>query len=670
MALFNGKKKMAALPKDVEDRVKRGRDHAQFDRTKRRECAEFVRGNQYVYSSLDGRQLKEKATVAGPNGDGKPEHRVRLAHNILAPIVQSKVSMATQRHPSYSITASTPDAEAISGASLGEKVATAGYSNWHVDRATQDTVWNALVMDEGFAMAYWDTNIGPFVAPVDPETGKPVKEPVGLGDVRIWTGNANEVFWEPGVRFEDSRWYCIEHARPVDAVTSEPGYIGPAKLSPDASALHVVGRKEPNTTGNLVIVSEYMERPSVMFPKGRRLISADCKLLFPEEPYPCMDAAGEVVDRPCLHRMFYFHDAANDRYLGLVRFLLDPQRTINLANNKTLEWIQHALAPQVMSPQGALTNPITDEPGVVVEYDPMFDMPKWREIQEPPDSLFEVQERARAIMGVIAHENDIPSQVESGKAIESLNERDRIAWADFLVRLAEFHSGLMRDCLTLVQRHYTEERVLRFRGRTGWEDTGGFRGVDMRGQTDVHVSPASLEARTPEAIEQRVMNFAQLGWVDRDVAMSAIANGTGEQLIETYELDQMRAHKIVQQIRAGTMFELPPRPVFPGEVAPDPETGEPLSELPGWLPRPNVDNLNVHKQVVGDWLKTNDFEELPLERRQAGYVYFQALLDLEAKAVAEQQQAEAEQAAAMGMRNAQRPAAVEKPRPSMPAVQR
>jgi hypothetical protein len=53
------------------------------------------------------------------------------------------------------------------------------------------------------------------------------RETIGQGEVAHKVLSANEVYWEPGVDFDNSRWYCIEQARVKDEVEAMPGFFGP-----------------------------------------------------------------------------------------------------------------------------------------------------------------------------------------------------------------------------------------------------------------------------------------------------------------------------------------------------------------------------------------------------------------------------------------------------------
>jgi hypothetical protein len=149
--------------------------------------------------------------------------------------------------------------------------------------------------------------------------------------------------------------------------------------------------------------------------------------------------------------------------------------------------------------------------------------------------------------------------------------------------------------------------------------------------------------------------------------MAAIDGGTAEKLVESYELDIARANLIISKIRAGTFLEEPMRPVFPGEDALDPETGQPLMEIPGWMPREGVDNVTVHKAVFSDWFKTDEWDGLAPEAKEASLIYFSALLEIENRQAERAKQLQAEEAMSQGMMNAAKPD-VGTPQSSLPAI--
>jgi hypothetical protein len=501
------------------------------------------------------------------------------------------------------------------------------------------------------------------------------------------------VTWEPGVQFDDSPWYAIDHARPKDQVECEPDFIG-GELTADADTSVVGGAKKPKG-GNLVMVTEYLERPSIKHLNGRRVVYANGREIFPEEDYPLVDHEGNTVDRPCLHRLYYAIDGDSERARGLVTSLVETIRSFDYFSNKAAEYIQLVLTPQMMGPEGAVKGVITDEPGAYLELDTdelNGQEVKWREMPSMPREFDSERNRAEAQLGYIASDNGVPSQVEAAKAIGALAQKDALAWEDFMEDVADCHAAAGRDSLCLVQLYFTEQRMVKFRGRTGWEEIPDFKGADIHSQTDVRVKPGSLEPITRAVIEQRVMNVAALfpGYFPPEVLIATLSSGDFDRLNESYEEDEAQANFIIAQIRAGTFWDLPDRHVFPGEQAPkldvqtgeiewavEPQrdeagnpvagTGKPVMQetVPGWMPRP-FDGISVFKRRFETFMKSDEWRNLDSKAQEATGVFYDALLRLEAQKSARDAAMQNQTAERLGAENAAKPQAV-KPLPSLPS---
>jgi hypothetical protein len=620
------------VPKSLEAKLKRGRDRMMAGSAARKEAMEFYRGNHYAFVSQSG-QLQYQATAnSWTRGTGKPSHRVRNTRNLIYDIVLHEVSQSTQRVPSYQVSPSTTDPEDIGAARLAEKVALYGYDAWRVRNATVKAVLYAIVQGEGFVWPYFDNQIG-----------TPLADDVATGDICLRVYGGNEVYWEAGCRFEDSPWHAIEHARPLEAVKADPRYDG-GELTADAASNDASQRNK--AASQMVIVTDYLELPTPQNPTGSWETLANDRVIYDPTDYPCTDGEGKPTHEPVINRLSYAVDPDSERDLGLVGQLLDAQRTYNDAGNKMSEWKNLALMPQILAPTGAITTPLTDEPGAIVNYMPSFGFkPEWRPTPPVPRELFEMQERAEQELYRIAAQNDIPTQVESGKGIQALLERDDSRRADFRMGLADFHSRLMRHCLYLAQKHYSEPRLLKIKGRFGPETISDFKGSDLKSQVDVTVLPGSLEPKTKEALEQKVMNYATLGWISPEAAMAAINGGTAEKLIESYELDVARANLVIQKLKAGpdVFFAIPPR--FDSRVG---------REVEGWFPRP-FDNIGVHMAIFSDWMKTEDYDMAAPEIQEAAALYYETCEQLKAEEAAKAAAEQTLQAESLGMSNAAKP---------------
>lgn len=659
------------IPKEVNDKLYRGRERMLQGSAKRNEYLEFWRNNHYAYVD-EKNVLQFQATTTSVRGTGKQPWRQRRTVNLIFDAVEHQVSSATQRVPSYGVAPSTVDQEDASAADLAEKIALYGHDKWQIRQLAVGATRLAVVAEEAFAWPYWDSSVGPFIQ----------GENVGLGEVKIKLFSGNQTYWEPGVPFDESRWYCVEYAKTPDEVMEMEGYLG-GTLVPDSDALSVA-RKGTDSAKQTrtVLVKEYLERPCPKYPDGRWLTIANDRQILEERGYPYIDGQGNAVDEPVLHRLVYCDDPDSDRGVGLVRHLVDAQRMYNWARSKMMEYAQLGLVPQSFAPPGFMRKQrISDEPGrhYEVNGDPNT-MLRWRDNISMPGELFQMLELAEQEIGRLSAQNAIPSQVEAGKAIQALIERDQTRGAQFLNNLADWYSSVMRHCLMLVQGHYTEDRVVKIKGSFGWETVADFLGADLRGQADVRVTPASIEPRTREQVEQKVYLAMQSGWIPPEQGLHALQTGQADDLVKGVDLAIGRIHRVIQLIKKGpeALFSAPTRitsetepATIPGPVDPatgmptaapnpnaglpvtDPQTGLPRQD-PIWMPQ-EWDNLGIWKSEMQSWFQTEEAEHLEPPIQDAANQVYQAILMVEAR---QQQRAAMQQemtAQSLGMNNAAKP---------------
>lgn len=682
------------VPPDVKKRIHRTHQSMKRVSPRRRQNVEFTRNNHFVSINKKGDGLDHLDIVDRRLGGKKANHRVRRSHDILAPILKGKISAASQRIPAYEVGEATGDPEDYSAARVSEKALIGGYKLFGVRKAFRRGIWNALVTEEGFFMPFFDETIGPFVEedergedgmPVVDEEGQSRKKVTAMGEVRYAVFSGLEVGWQPGVQFEDARYYVIVHARPREQVEAEPGFMGGPLPADAATSPDYLGEKPKIADADLVLVTDYLERPCAAQPNGRRVIEADGRQIFPEEDYPKMDGEGNVLDEPFAARISYTIDGEADHDRGLVTSIIETLRDFDFASNKAVEYLQLVMVPQLLVPEGAILpeTVIDDTPGLAIELGEDAwrngQEPKWREMPSMPGEFGNERDRAQALLGFIASENGAQG-LEAAKAINTVAQNNLLAWQDFMEDVADAFASTGRDSLCLMQVYYDDERMEKFRGRTGWESIADFRGADIRGQTDVRVKVGSLEPLTRAVVEQRIMNVASMfpGYFPPETLIAALSAGDFDRLNESFEEDEAQINFLISQIRAGTFKDLPLRPVLPGEGGPelDPATGQPkigpdgnpvmLTEIEGWMPR-IFDSPSVWKRRLEAFMKSDEWRHLDAETQQAtGYIY-NAVLQIEAKNAAKQAAIQSQTAEALGTANAAKPQAA-KAMPSLPAA--
>jgi hypothetical protein len=298
--------------------------------------------------------------------------------------------------------------------------------------------------------------------------------------------------------------------------------------------------------------------------------------------------------------------------------------------------------------------------------------PSWQPTPHIPQELFQIYTTMRDAMQFFAsYADSTPAPNVAAAAISADQQQSAARWESFLGDLAAFDSRLMRHCLMLVGRYYTEPRLLKINGWFGPDLVSDFTGAQLNGQVDVTVLPGSLTQLSRGEMQGRLQWIAQTfpGWLNPEMALAALDGGAAQTLVRSYELDDAKVCRIIMKIRDGTVMDMPTRhETDPQTGAPliDPATGQP-AEVPMYMPMPDVDNLTVWRRRIGDWMKTPDYERTDPGMQEVAKQILAAINVLEQQAAQRQAVQQTQLAQQLGMGNAAKgPSAT--PLPSTPAA--
>jgi hypothetical protein len=338
-----------------------------------------------------------------------------------------------------------------------------------------------------------------------------------------------------------------------------------------------------------------------------------------------------------------------------------------------LEYKNRGLQLQMVAPVNSLITRPDDVPNAVRYYklSPTGEKPEW---ETPPsaqilNALLQIFNLILDQMNRVASYEDVKAESNvAARTTQAVIEQSLARWQAFLGDLAEWWSRMTRHCLLLVARYYTEPRTLQIRGRMGWESIADFKGAQLLGQTNVRVSPGSLEYLTKQQIMAKVQYYASMGWVTGEQAIASVEGGMAEKLTESYDQDAAKVNRVINRIRDGTAMDMPTRHELV-EVS-DPITGQIQQipqDVPMWMPS-DWDNIRVWQQQLALWLKTQDFEmlcETHPERAEVAKLMWAGLDQLEQKKAIEAAQKQQAMAQGLGMGNAAAPQGPPTP-PSLP----
>jgi hypothetical protein len=615
------------------------------DAPKRRLCIKFEKGETY-WSINEKNLLVQANTITFSNGGGKPPYRIRNRYNFIRPLVDGKVSASTQKIPSYDVSASTTDPGDIGAANIARKIAVYGYDKWRLKEVARKAVKSAVVTGDAFAWPYFDTSVGPFVEMEDGSY-------VGKGEVKVIVLNGNQVYWEPGVSFENSSWFAVEQALPLDEVEEWPDLaVDPDTLFADGSAAETM-KADKSESDNLIRITRYFERPCPSYPEGDYFCIANNRVItVPTQKYPLQDRENNVIDEPLLHRLKYTTDPDSDHDLGLVWQLVDLARTAQDCYNKMLEWKNRTLNPQMMAPENSMQERRNDIPGYVYHYKPIGNMkPEWEPAQgQFVQPLQAILEQVKRDMQYIAADQDIAGILApnvSTSSIQATIDQSANRWQAFLADLGEWHSRLMRHCLLLVSKHYDEPRLVQVRGERGVDNIQDFLGTDILDQVNVTVHPGSLESQSRQQVLQEVMGYVDRQMITPREALLAVQSRSTDVLTYSWELDVRRANTIIQRILDGTAMDMPDRETV------DPATGNPIT-VPSWMPTAS-DNADVWEKTFSDWMKTEEFEDLDSGHQEIANLIYSAIIRQRLAKAQLEAQMQMQMAQDLGMQNAAKP---------------
>jgi hypothetical protein len=235
-------------------------------------------------------------------------------------------------------------------------------------------------------------------------------------------------------------------------------------------------------------------------------------------------------------------------------------------------------------------------------------------------------------------QGDVPPNVEAGVAIDLLQEAasDRLAPQILMMEKSLQLAGNLM--LELAQKYYQEPRIIMLKGPGSRPKAERFETADILAGVQVKVETGSGLPRTRAGKQARVMQMLQMGIISPTKAYKYLDMADFKSLQAQFEADEeqaMREHeKLLNNIpvnEAAAMQAMNDLMMAVMSENVDPETGENAGLDPALLqatmeaplqPLP-FENYATHLETHGAYMKSAEFEELPLEVRERFYKHFE-----------------------------------------------
>ena len=278
------------------------------------------------------------------------------------------------------------------------------------------------------------------------------------------------------------------------------------------------------------------------------------------------------------------------RTRGMVSDLIDPQMEKNKRRSAEIDIVTRTAHAGWMYPEGAL-DPEQEEnldrygavPGIVVKYRSADEKPEQLKPVTPPTAMERLEQKAsedmRRISGINESALGEVDKVQSGRAIENRQRQSVIGIQLYMDNFNRFKKLTGKSRLALIQRFYTEKRLVRLRGAGGENimRTINEPTPDGRIVNDVTLGKFAIEIDTTPAAKSFMED--QFNQIMQMVERGLIPPEAADLVIEMSSLpnkDQFKER--IRMVLMAKGLPIPPdESALPQDLAPQP--GPDMSEI-------------------------------------------------------------------------------------------
>jgi len=613
----------------------------------------FYKGKQYVFYNRKARRIE---SLPVDDGD-KPRYRVRLVSNQIAPNTQSLLSRLVKSKPQFYATPGQASYEAQKATQVAENLLDYWWDAFHLTEKREEAMLWAIICGNGFWKVTWDDKAGPGMkVMVDPD-GQPIVDPlvkyyfdktlgemgidsdqfekrVFQGEIRVDVMSPFDVLLDDSAQvFEDCKYAFCVHAMTSDEVFNRYGVrLKPNAVNkyPDETLPGMFGSLDSRTQENVRTVYYGYFVPGDKYPDGRFVVfTKDPSIVLYDAPWPYPFEELPLVKFPGMRIPGQLWDTS------VVEQAIPLQKELNRTLSQMIEYKNLTLKPQMIAPVGSLRQRVTDEPGAILEYNPVAGkIPEQIPLPSLPGYVFaslqDLGARLKDIFGLNeVVEGSVPPNVEAGVAIDLLQEAatDRLAPQIMLMERALERCGNLM--LQLAQQYYNEPRTLVITGSGSKPKVERFEDADLIKGVTVKVEAGSGLPRTRAGRQARVMQMLQMGILSPTKAYKYLDMADFKSLQMQFEADEeqaMREHDklidggiINEQAAKQAQEQLMMSMMQGGDI--DPQLLQQSVEA-GLQPLA-YENKAIHLEAHSAYMKSAEFETLPEMIRNQFYKHFE-----------------------------------------------
>jgi hypothetical protein len=619
----------------------------------------FYKGRQYTYYNRAAKRLESL-----PMDDGeKPRYLVRLVSNQIVTGSHSLLAKFTKTKPVMHATPGSGSDTDLKAAQMAEALLEYWWDDLSLDDKLEEALLWSIITGQGFWKVTWDQHAGKamrflldpqgnpivddslkdlFRAKLRQQGIEPQEKTVYLGDIRVEVPSPFDTYIDPTAKvFEDAKYVICEHNLDPDEIQARWGvWAEPDKISAAPDASLPFANATDTAEHNVKAVNIGYFRPSPALPNGRYVVWMDKPARILEDgPWPYPSHELPFVKFPGIRVPGQIYDSS------VVEHAIPLQKELNRTISQIVQYKNLTIKPRVWSPTGALAGTrLTDEPGVVQEYNPMGEhKPEVERLPTMPPYVFDhltgIRNSLREVFGLTeVGEGQLPPNLEAGVAIDLLQEMstDRLAPTIKLMEQGLARAGQLM--LNLAQQYYIEPRLIKVRGSGSGVQVKRFSQADIQGGISIRVESGSALPRTRAGRQARVEWLMSQGIIRPDQAYKHLDVADLKGLAVQFQSAEDKALRENDKIAQGDFilneiaYEQGIQAIQTGQaIGPDgqpitdPSMAENYLRNEGLKPLP-YENYQVELDAHASWMMSPEFEMLPTEIRQAAVDHFNSTL--------------------------------------------
>ena len=483
----------------------------------------FLEGRQWM--SWDSR-YKRWSTAPDPM-DGM----ARVTVNLLLNIYRNVTSRLALAYPSTVVMPSSPSSEDIIKAQSSEVALRYYWATGSVSRVLAEAIEWAATTGTAALHSYYD-----------PDEKVVMTKAYG----------AYDIFFEPGVLSpENSQWIGIRtiHTREdlKDAYPDKHDVIEGAQGSYEGM------RDNVQQTG-FNVPEDRVDVYEIYWRDGRHAIVAGNAYLFKEDKHPLPIIPIQIIRYTSIPRRLWG--------LGLLEHLLDLQVLYNKARSQIIHNVETMGNPKWLVPRtaGLAANAITNRPGEKVLYNPAGGPPQQVQPAPIPSYVIDNIARIQSEMGDVAglHSVSLGKRavgVTSGKAIDALSSKDSSQLEGTQAAIEHAVKDMAQSILMLMQKFYTESKMLRMLDETGRVTFKSLKGMDLVTDPEVTIEAGSLFRFEAQDRDDKILGLLQFGLLPPEEALKELSFRTGNAFVSKKVQAMSHASDLLDAAKLGAEIE-------------------------------------------------------------------------------------------------------------------